>query len=81
MIDTTGSMEKLLFSTIETVKSIVQNFGVKNLKQNIIRYAAVSYKDHHKIYKVDNIVESQDFSTADIVLEFLSKLKAKGGDD
>ncbi|CAK89776.1 unnamed protein product (macronuclear) [Paramecium tetraurelia] len=82
VIDTTGSMSPYINSCIEIIKKTMQKFVEFKEHIQVCQFAVVSYKDHNVPYNMNQqVVQVQDFASADVINQFLGQLKAAGGGD
>ncbi|CAD8098821.1 unnamed protein product [Paramecium sonneborni] len=85
VIDTTSSMQRYIELCKNTIIEIMSKCrGKQNIngEEIIVNFAVVSYQDHDPPYsKQQQILKIQDFTTDKIVIQFLNKLKAEGGED
>jgi hypothetical protein len=85
VMDITGSMGKYIDKSTESINNIIKhavkylyNFGAS---LDSVKVGIVCYKDHNQAEDIYPVTYKQDFSTPEKAVEFLSQLKAGGGED
>ena len=86
MMDLTGSMDKYLEESKNTIKTFLNKTKSElNIQTELFQIAFIGFKDHCRCgeidHRKDDLIKAIDFTNETQILEFIEKLNVDGGGD